>query len=1362
MAPSSFNRPPRIRPRWPAEQIELPEPPLAPQDADRADLLTLLLPLIGAAVLAGGVAVTSGNWVMVLPMGMLALVSVFGGIRRERRQARRAAQEYAERVALFEDRLGESRSQLQRLHELERNGRNYIHPAPSELADVIGGRGVVHPGPRLWERRPDDDDFLDLRVGSGNLPAASQARVPSPAPDGPVDRRLYQLADEFAWLRQVPISVPLGRIGSAGLAGSRAATLGLARALIWQAAILHAPADLRIALVCESEALPGWDWLRWLPHSMPLSNDNAFSRRMCAGDPAAIERLLSTLLEQVGRRREAGDTANTSAEHAPTVLLVVDGAVLAQTYPALATLVREGPGCRVVTLQIVSNWIQIPEAHRALIDVQGYRARWTQAGEPWPEESFSPDLVDLSASDRLARRLASVRLNDSAGAQALPRSARLVDLLGIAALADFEPPPLWMQAPVDAWHTQVPIGVGEAGKPLCLDLNESAHGPHGVIAGTTGAGKSILLQTIIAGLVLSHAPDRLQLLLIDFKGGATLAVFAGMAHTAGMVTDLEGRLADRAIIAIKSELRRRKRLLKETADDCGVRIENIREYREVAQRYRLDPLPNLLIIVDEFDEMARSYADFIGELVRVVKQGRSLGVHLLIATQQPSRAVNDEIRSQLKYFVTLRLGSTDDSREMLLRPDAAFLPTNLPGRAYFRVGSDVRLFQVAQTRSEFALPQESQGPRVSFIDIDGERPIRVVTEPAASLGSDLDVLVAAVQRAGAVWSGYRPPRIWQTPLPVRLSLAGVARQAAVIAPAAAAQAPGDIELPDHAPCTVAGSVDGRLDRWNEDPASHWLQAVIGRIDIPQESRQEPFTLDLSEGHVVVLGAPGSGKTTMLRTLGLSLALGHSPRDLWLYLIDAGGVGLSVLAGLPHCAAWIQARERERVQRLIFVLESIVQERQELFRSAGTADLASYRRIGAGRLPAIVVLIDKLAVVREELRDVSGDTAVIDDLVRIARVGRPFGITLVLSADRATDLGYRLLGLADTRIALRLSEIHEYSDFIGARVTQPISVHLPGRALWNHPDHGPLDLQVALPILTNCGSEDLPDESTVGDVEIVQDLRATVTHMAQAWQAHPEHCHYRPRPVELLAEQVVLADLEGDPPGEAGLVAAIGRESRRLAPAWLVLDEATPHAFVVGGRRSGKTTVLATLIASLCRHYPTDQLELCVLDGPRSGLRGVQQFPQVTTYCRGSAETERFLAVLRTAPASGIRRVVLIDDYSLYRDQRRDQFAPIYEQEPNLFRLLCDLVQVGLQPGTSLVLATNSAFPDDELLRALDGLRCGLILWPGRYDPGTRLLGVTLPLTDQRSVDQPPGRALLVREEERQVVQVALSGAVVLP
>ena len=1342
--PRPFNRPPRVTPQLPTTEVVLPTPPSGSERPSRS-WSALLPPLVtsGMMVLVYGLVRggSGGSLLLLIPMAAMAVITAVISAVQLIRERRRQAQEERRRQQEYRTALETTTRQLTELDAEQRQVRRFLDPELDTLlmiADVDQGLAGAGPQPRLWERRPEHRDFLTVRIGLGPVPTTVKIKQPTASGE---DAEIRALSERFQTVTDVPLTLGLNEVGSVGIAGAASTRTRFAQALIWRLLTYHSPSDVRIAAIFAPDRT-NWSWLRWPPHTLPLNGDTY--RRMIAVTDQQAEDVLISLLDELSRRRERGgkdSAAKGKVAPLPHLILLIDGYSSLQRQTAIDEIMRHGREYGITAMIIVERWDQVPGDCGAMIDVAGDASgRYALADGQWVHVPRF-DQADLRQSDALGRALAGVALAEGGANQEVPRSVRLLDLLGIADAADLAPPAAWSRIPTGAWHADAPIGQGAGGVLVHLDLREHHHGPHGIIAGATGAGKSELLQAIIASLAITHAPDRAQFLLIDFKGGASLRIFQHLPHTVGMVTDLNGRMAERAITAIKSEIRRRKELLN------SVDVKDIAAYRALAQPP--ESLANLLIVIDEFDEMVKEQPDFVKELIRVVKQGRSLGVHLLLATQQPARAVKDEIKTQLQYWIALRLGSAEDSREMLQRPDAFFLPTGIPGRAYMRVGTDLTLFQAPRVSGSYR-PRSEQLDRPAIFAIDevGQvKPLEMTqprersTSSTVSTGAqqtDLDVIAAQLAASGGPYAAARRS-IWCPPLPARLTLEHIL--------------PSDLIAALHMGCL-----------WTTDIAERWIKPYIGLLDIPQESRQEAACIELQNGHVLIAGAPGSGKTVLLRTLLMSLALSHSPADLWCYLIDAGGQGLNDFRTMPHVGELVQVREVERVRRMLWLINRELQQRQAAFRAANAADLPSFRRETGQRLPAILLVIDKFALFREE------HEALMDDLIALVRVGRSYGIHLIITADRPLDISYRLLGLLETRFVLRLTDEGDSTALMSKRLAAQIPADLPGRGYCFVTEQGWLEFQVALPYVergTVVMDEHEESANNLLDAEVNANVRTCMERLQLMWQSMPNFQRLSALAVRLLPDMLSFEHLwtathaQPTPDIDVGCEALLGLEGQTIEPARIRFNAALPGCLVVGGPRSGKTIALRTMVLSLARRYSPEQLRIALVDPRNASFRDLRMLPHVAVCATNETELAVAAEELNIAleRATGTQRwLVCIDDYDLCTSLMTNQFTKPFGVTTKTFVMVLEsLTSLGRDRGFMLFAGANLNIVPPGVLTQLNASRTGLIMRPNDFPVGTVLLGVKLPI--QAPGGQPPvGRGLLVVEGTQQWAQVALPTA----
>jgi S-DNA-T family DNA segregation ATPase FtsK/SpoIIIE len=751
-----------------------------------------------------------------------------------------------------------------------------------------------------------------------------------------------------------------------------------------------------------------WDWAKWLPH---VRADDGATRLLAAGREAA-DALLGSLLEaggaeegKPGRWRAAGD----DAPRGRTRLLVLDDITLTEGRRAPARLLLGGRGGPVAGIVIADTPEQLPAVVSTVVVLASDLG---DAEVSRPQEGSSVGgVVTAGLRERLARETARnlARWEDPefelVGA-GLPGMVRLLPLLGLAE----EEGPLddalasrWTQGRRDP-ALRAPVGVGEDGV-VWLDLVRD--GPHGLVGGTTGSGKSELLRSLVAGLAASQDPDHLVFVLVDYKGGSAFAECAGLPHTVGMVTDLDGHLGERALQSLEAELHHRERVLRDAE------ASDLPEYLRAGTP--LGPMPRLVVVIDEFATLATELPDFLGALVGIAQRGRSLGVHLILATQRPSGAVNANIKANTNLRIALRVQDAADSSDVIDTPDAATIRREQPGRAYVRLGPG----EVVAVQTPLSTAAAPSGQRTGVRLAPFRFGLLASDPPPVGAGSDgatdLTRLVAAARGAFEA-SGAAPPREpWLEMLADEVPLADLL-----------ADLPAD-----------GGSGGGAA------PGPGRALVPFALADEPEHQRRAPAGWRPDEGHLAVFGMVGSGTTTALRSVAAAVAATHSPDDCHLYALDFGGGGLADLAELPHVGAVIGATDVESQLRLIRLLRRELDRRRDLDPAARAEE------------PRIVVLIDGIGAFLAEHESVDAmETA--ESFRRVFSEGAGVGISFLVSGDRPGEIPMRLGSLVSQRFLLRLADPSEFS-LVGVRA-KDLPAFVPGRAL----DDGGRVVQIALP------------------------------------------------------------------------------------------------------------------------------------------------------------------------------------------------------------------------------------------------------------------------------------------------------------
>ncbi|MFF7927011.1 type VII secretion protein EccCa [Streptomyces mirabilis] len=1315
------HRPARSTRPLPLAQPRTIEPPPNLPEGKIGNAATALLPMAG--VISSVVMMTvirnsqfAALGAIVLVFALLGAVALFLSQRGKAQRTRRTQRErYLEYLEELRDELGTGERERRRQSQL-------LNPPPEALYDLVRDPA------RLWERRRQDTDFLRVRVGTGDVPVQelvvgqnSAGGVMTP-PDPFMLNEARALQNRFSTATDFPLTVPLDRAGNVSIVGDREGVLRVARALLIQTAVTHAPDDVAVALGIPGDRLTAWEWAKWLPHVLdPGEHDGPVAARRIAPSLAQLAVLCRDDLRQ--RASYAAEVrrglSDRDALRMTGRLLVVSDEYgeTAVELPRPDTAV-DLPDMGVTVLHLLEQQVHEPDQVTVRITVEGDRITVEDLRETSTVAQGSSDAVSVAGAEGLARMLAPLRLSAEPAGEGTPVSGPVdfPGLLGIDDPAALDIERLWAPRGERAF-LRVPIGLTDRHEPVLLDLKESSElgmGPHGLCVGATGSGKSELLRTLVLALTATHSPEDLALVLVDYKGGATFAPFTDLPHVAGVITNLENQagLVERVHSSLAGEVKRRQQVLKDAGN-----IADIGHYAALraTQRPDLEPLPHLFVVIDEFGELLTAKPDFIDLFLSIGRIGRSIGVHLLLSSQRIEGGKLKGLDTYLSYRLGLRTFSADESRTVLDTTDAFHLPP-LPGFGYLKVDtSTYERFKAGYVSGAY------RGPALH--DKQNDEPLAAPYPTYNTLGApheDAAEEYAATKRETgptvmSVMVGQlataAPPvrRIWLPPLPDAVTLD-----------------------------TAAGPLEADTEGLRLAQRDGAMRVPLGILDDPAKQWQQAWLLDLTVagGHTAVIGGPQSGKTTLLRTLALSLALTHTPYDVAVYGLDLVGGGLSALAGLPHVGGIAGRADHERAARTVAEIRTMLGQREELFSAYGIDSIDQLRHLRAqGKLPQlgstdIVLLVDGFGALRDEFAEL--DDAVADLLKR----GGGYGIHLVAGMLRWNDVRIATQSMFGTRVELRLNDPADSS--IDRKLSETLSPDTPGRAL----THGKLFAQIALPRIDN--------RPGTGDLASV--LERSARTIRAGWHGDVA------APVRVLPTRLPAAKLPS-PTAEPRTI-PIGVDQDALAPALLDLFGSDQHLLILGDNECGKTNLLKLIARQLVDRYGDEELVFGVFD-PRRGLRGAVPEP----YRGGYAHNAKLAAALATGIATelekrlpetadpdavgaepsftGPRIVILVDDYDILTTAGQQPLAPFLPY-------ISSAQDIGLHFVIARRTAGSSRALYEPLLTTLRETGTAALLMTGDRTEGQLFPGLY-------ASAQPPGRGTLIRRgRHHQLIQTALT------
>ncbi len=994
---------PRILKSLDSDEVEIDAPP-SPFTVDKTPAILTLGPSLtmSMVMLASlGVSVTNaisgGELSTIVASGMMAVGMLLGSLMwpsllRSYQKRRTLAEEahrksrYSSYIADIEKGLVAKRERAVRLLN------DSLCPSPELLCSMLDNESNKL---RLWERSYEDDDFLAIRMGLGNRPFEVKLKIPKQGFQLYEDelRNLpTELSKKYGILSNVPLTLDIRTNHAIGIIGSQKNIRTILYETILNIISLHSYDEVKLVLVTSPKQAHIFDDFKNVPHIW--SNDKKI--RFFATNPDEVHFIFNIIDEKIKEREGSQDRDNPPIPH--FVVIVMEPNLIAKE--ALLRYINDADNqVGITTIFAYGDITKLPKSCKTIIQSDdtrtGYYIKNKNANRFIP---FALDNIETSHIRSFANKLSRLPIKRDSRSLGIVDRISFLQMYKVGNVSELCIESHWDNNN-SAKSLAAPIGVMAGGEVFSLDLHEAYHGCHGLVAGTTGSGKSEFLQAFILSLAINYSPKEIAFVLVDFKGGDMARPFMAkpfapaLPHLSATISNLSGNILYRALVSLEAEIKSRQRIFNEAAAALGVDKLDINSYHKYYKGGRLDtPLPHLVIIIDEFAQLKTQQPDFLAQLINVAQVGRSLGIHLILATQKPSGIVDPQIMSNSRFRVCLKVADKQDSIDMISKPDAAMVKN--PGRLYLQVGYD-EIYECVQSGYSGAdyVPTKTYMPDEEItvqmtdntanpihsakIDLSGEKSDR----------TQLEAVVAEIVSLGQK-KGIVAKPLWLDILPEKIAL-------------------HTLKVGKKGLCS----------------------ATIGLADYVRTQEQKPLTIDFAKtGHVGLYGASGTGKTTFLQTLVYSMVCeyGYSPEELNLYAIDFGGRNLGYLNNLPHTGGVVFADDENKLSELASVLQDIIDERKRIFADNNCGTFTDYRALSKNPLPAILVLIDNYASFRDKYMDIS------DSFIDIISSGKTFGVYFVITGSTRNSIYYKVTEHISSYFTFKMNDPSNYLDIHNIR------------------------------------------------------------------------------------------------------------------------------------------------------------------------------------------------------------------------------------------------------------------------------------------------------------------------------------------